>query len=64
MERPKKQEIYAPEDVRIPRRLGSGGVLNMGFIVPASFTGYEDLYERFEREWQQIAMQFVDGEQI
>ena len=63
MERPKKQEIYAPADVRIPRRLG-GGVLNMGFIVSAPFTSYEELYERFEREWQQIAMQFINGEQI
>ena len=109
MERPKKQEIYAPADVRIPRRL-VGGVLKervirevrskrivsyalayinplifsgdngrvlgydnshgyshrhcMGSVAHAPFTRYEELYERFEREWQQIAMQFVNGEQI
>ena len=36
----------------------------MGFIVPAPFTSYEELYERFEREWQQMAIRFVNGEQI
>ncbi|MDO8301526.1 MAG: DUF6516 family protein [Lacisediminimonas sp.] len=109
MKRPKKQEIYAPADVKIPSRLG-GGILKervirelptkkvvsyalayinplifsgdngrvlgydnshgythrhyMGSIVPDPFTGYEDLYERFEREWQEIAVKFVNGEQI
>jgi hypothetical protein len=105
----KRQEIYAPEDVKIPSRLG-GGVLKervirelpskkvvtyalayinpqifsgdngrvlgydnshhythrhyMGSIVADTFTSYEDLYERFEREWQEIAVKFVNGEQI
>jgi len=109
MKRPKKQEIYAPADVKIPSRLG-GGILKervirelpskkvvsyalayinplifsgdngrvlgydnshdythrhyMGSIVPDPFTSYEDLYERFEREWQEIAIKFVNGEQI
>ena len=31
-------------------------------IVPDPFTSYEDLYERFEREWQEIAIRFVNGE--
>jgi len=107
MNRPKTQEIYAPVDVKIPRRLG-GGILKervirelpskqivsyalayinplifsgdngrvlgydnshlhahrhyMGFITPDVFTSYEDLYERFEREWQEIALRFVNGE--
>lgn len=109
MKRPKKQEIYAPADVKIPSRLG-GGVLKervirdlpskkvasyalayinplifsgdngrvlgydnshdyshrhyMGTIVADSFTSYEELYERFEREWQEIAIKFVNGEEI
>jgi CHASE1-domain containing sensor protein len=109
MKRPKKQETYAPADVKIPSRLG-GGVLKervirdlpskkvasyalayinplifsgdngrvlgydnshdyshrhyMGTIVADSFTSYEELYERFEREWQEIAIKFVNGEEI
>lgn len=100
------QEIYAPDDVRIPRRLG-GGVLKervvrdmrsgkviqyalayinplifsgdngrvlgydnahgfshkhfMGELTAEPFPGYEVLYERFETEWQQIAIKFVNG---
>jgi len=99
------QEIYAPADVQIPRRLG-GGVLKervvrempsgkviqyalayinplifggdngrvlgydnahgfshrhfKGGITAEPFPGYEALYERFEAEWQQIAMAFVN----
>ncbi len=109
MKRPKKQDIYAPADVRIPSRLG-GGVLKervirdlpskkvasyalayinplifsgdngrvlgydnshdyshrhyMGTMVADPFTSYEELYERFEREWQEIAIKFVNGEEI
>lgn len=100
------QEIYAPSDVQIPRRLG-GGVLKervirempsgkvvqyalayinpvifsedngrvlgydnshgfshkhfMGEMTAEPFPGYEALYERFEVEWQEIAMKFVNG---
>lgn len=100
------QEIYAPGDVRIPRRLG-GGVLKervvrempsgrvvqyalayinplifsgdngrvlgydnahgfshrhfMGEVTAEPFPGYEALYERFEAEWQQLAIEFVNG---
>lgn len=109
MKRPKKQEIYAPADVKIPSRLGrgvlkervvrdlpskkvasfalayinplifsgdNGRVLGydnshdyahrhyMGSIVADPFTSYEELYGRFEREWQEIAIKFVNGEQI
>lgn len=28
------------------------------------FTSYESLYERFEQEWQEIAIKFVNGELI
>jgi CHASE1-domain containing sensor protein len=109
MKRPKRQEIYAPADVKIPARLG-GGVLKervirdlpskrvvgyalayinplifsgdngrvlgydnsheyahrhyMGDVVADPLTSYEELYERFEREWQEIAIKFVNGEKI
>lgn len=33
-------------------------------MIPDSFTSYEALYERFEQEWQEIAIKFVNGEQI
>jgi hypothetical protein len=101
-----RQEVYAPPDVQIPRRLG-GGVLKervirelpsgkvlqyalayinpaifggdngrvlgydnshgyshkhlMGEVIAEPFPGYEELYERFESEWQEIAMEFVNG---
>lgn len=103
---PKRQEIYAPPDVQIPRRFG-GGVLKervvrelpskkviqyalayinplifsgdngrvlgydnahgfshkhfMGEMTRESFPGYEALYERFDVEWKEIAMEFVNG---
>ncbi|MBP8191807.1 MAG: hypothetical protein KBF81_09815 [Aquabacterium sp.] len=109
MKKPRKQEIYAPADVKIPSRLG-GGVLKervirdlpskkvvsyalayinprifggdngrvlgydnshdyshrhyMGIVTPDPFTSYESLYERFEQEWQEIAIKFVNGELI
>ena len=109
MKKRKRQEIYAPVDMKIPSRLGgrtlkervirelpskkvvsyalayvnplmfsgdNGRVLGydnshayshrhfMGSIVPDPFSSYEELYERFEREWQEIAIRFVNGEQI
>jgi len=36
----------------------------MGQVTPEPFTTYEALYERFEQEWQAIAMKFVNGETI
>jgi hypothetical protein len=102
----KGQEVYAPPDTRIPRRLG-GGVLKeyvvrelpsrkvihyalayinplifsedngrvlgydnahgiphrhfMGKRTPEAFASYEALWERFEREWREVALQFVNG---
>jgi hypothetical protein len=109
MKQSRKQEIYAPADVKIPSRLGGGTLKErvirelpskkvvsyalayvnplifssdngrvlgydnshgyshrhfMGSVAPATFTNYEALYEQFEREWQEIAIKFVNGEQI
>jgi hypothetical protein len=36
----------------------------MGIVTPDPFTSYESLYERFEQEWQEIAIKFVNGELI
>ncbi len=36
----------------------------LGSITPEPFDGYEKLYDRFEQEWQTIAVRFVNGEQI
>ena len=35
----------------------------MGSMTAEEFPGYEALYEKFETEWQQIAIKFVNGEQ-
>ena len=105
----KTQGIYAPPDVKIPRRLG-GGILKervirelpskrvvsyalayinpiifsgdngqvrgydnshdyshrhyLGSVTADPFTSYENLYEKFEREWQSIAIKFVNGEPL
>lgn len=75
---PKSQEIYAPADVRIPRRFG-GGVLKervirelpskriiqyaLAYINPLIFSGDNGrvLGYRFDAEWKEIAMAFVNG---
>jgi hypothetical protein len=36
----------------------------MGAIRPEPFTSYEELYDRFEQEWQAIAVKFVNGEEV
>ena len=36
----------------------------MGTITPEPFTSYEALYDRFEQEWQALAIKFVNGEEI
>ena len=36
----------------------------MGAITPEPFTSYEALYDRFEQEWQALAIKFVNGEEI
>ena len=36
----------------------------MGSITAEPFTGYEALYDRFEQEWQALAIKFVNGEAI
>ena len=35
----------------------------MGRVTAEDFPGYEALYEKFETEWQEIAIQFVNGVQ-
>ena len=35
-----------------------------GSISAEPFSSYEELYARFEREWQEIAIKFVNGEEI
>jgi Family of unknown function (DUF6516) len=34
----------------------------MGDMTADPFPGYEALYERFEKEWREIAINFVNGE--
>lgn len=103
----KQQDVYAPEDATIPRKLGggtlkeyvirelpSGKVIHyalayinpliscvdngrvlgydnshgyshkhlMGKKITDPFTSYEELYQRFQREWREIAIKFVNGE--
>lgn len=36
----------------------------MGNVTAEPLQGYEALYERFEREWQAIALRFVNGERL
>ena len=36
----------------------------MGVITPDPFASYEALYDRFEQEWQALAIKFVNGEEI
>jgi hypothetical protein len=36
----------------------------LGRVTADLFTNYEDLYEKFEREWQSIAIKFVNGEPL
>ena len=36
----------------------------LGKVTTDFFTNYEDLYEKFEREWQSIAIKFVNGEPL
>jgi hypothetical protein len=33
----------------------------MGEMSSEAFPGYESLYDRFEAEWQEIAIEFVNG---
>jgi hypothetical protein len=33
-------------------------------ITREPFTSYQALYDRFEQEWQALAIKFVNGEEI
>ena len=35
---------------------------DLGTMTAEAFPGYEALYERFESEWRDIAIRFVNGE--
>lgn len=37
---------------------------SMGVITAEPFISYEALYDRFEQEWQALAIKFVNGEKI
>ena len=32
----------------------------LGVVTPEKFTSYEELYDKFEMEWQKIAIDFVN----
>lgn len=36
----------------------------MGRVYPDTFRGYEELYERFQAEWIEIASRYVNGESL
>jgi hypothetical protein len=64
MKPPKKQE-FSGDNGRVLGYDNSHDYAHRHFmrtIVPDPFTSYEELYERFEREWQEIAIRFVNGE--
>ncbi len=50
---PQKQEVYKPKDVQIGKKFGG--------VTPEKFSSYEELYDKFETEWQKIAIDFVNG---
>jgi hypothetical protein len=59
--------IYAGDNGRVLGYDNSHGFSHrhfMGQITAEDFPGYQALYERFESEWQAIAIQFVNGEPI
>ena len=57
--------IYAGDNGRVlgyDNKHGFSHQHFMGQVTAEVFPGYEVLYERFEREWQEIAIKFVNGE--
>ena len=59
--------IYSGDNGRVLGYDNSHGYSHrhyMGSITPESFTSYEELYDRFEQEWQALAIKFVNGETI
>jgi Family of unknown function (DUF6516) len=57
--------IFAQDNGRVLGYDNSHGYSHkhyFGVVTPQAFTTYEELYEQFETEWQQIAISFVNGE--
>jgi CHASE1-domain containing sensor protein len=57
--------IYAKDNGRVLGYDNGHGYAHrhyMGSITPEPFTSWEQLREKFEREWREIAMKFVNGE--
>ena len=60
-----KPLIYSGDNGRVLGYDNSHGFSHrhfMGQMTEEDFPGYEALYERFESEWQHIAMLFVNGD--
>lgn len=58
--------IYAGDNGRVLGYDNSHGFSHrhfMGQMTAEAFPGYEALYERFESEWQEMAIRFVNGAQ-
>jgi hypothetical protein len=58
-------EIYGGDNGRVLGYDNSHGFSHrhfMGSMTAEQFPGYEALYEKFETEWQEIAIKFVNGE--
>jgi hypothetical protein len=57
--------IYSGDNGRVLGYDNSHGYSHkhyFGKITPDKFTSYEDLYDKFEMEWQKIAIDFVNGD--
>lgn len=57
--------IYSGDNGRVLGYDNSHGFSHrhyLGTVTAEAFPGYEALYERFESEWRDIAIRFVNGE--
>ncbi len=57
--------IYAGDNGRVLGYDNSHGFSHrhfLGQMTREAFPGYEALYDRFETEWQDLAIRFVNGE--
>ena len=58
-------DCFVPRDGRVLGYDNSHGFSHrhyLGTVTAEAFPGYEALYERFESEWRDIAIRFVNGE--
>ena len=59
------QNIFSGDNGRVLGYDNSHGYSHrhyFGVVTPELFTSYEALYERFEHEWQAIAIKYVNGD--